>query len=174
MNKGPSEKIIILGAIAAIAAVVTCGYAILASGVLYFFKTSSGTTAQYFLTVDEVLRREAELVERNIRISGVVVGDSIEYDESALTLSFTIANVPADYETVEQLGGLEKVLHESANDPDNSTIKVIYVGLKPGPLQNESQPILTGRLGEDGIFYAQEILLRCPTRYEAAVPEQVQ
>jgi cytochrome c-type biogenesis protein CcmE len=27
-------------------------------------------------------------------------------------------------------------------------------------------------LGEDGKFYASELLLKCPTKYEEAVPEQ--
>jgi cytochrome c-type biogenesis protein CcmE len=31
---------------------------------------------------------------------------------------------------------------------------------------------MTGHMGEDGIFYAEELLLKCPTRYEEAVPEQ--
>jgi cytochrome c-type biogenesis protein CcmE len=51
---------------------------------------------------------------------------------------------------------------------------VVYVGVKPDLLQNEAQAIVTGELGEDGIFYANELLLRCPTRYEEAVPDQVE
>jgi cytochrome c-type biogenesis protein CcmE len=31
---------------------------------------------------------------------------------------------------------------------------------------------MTGHLGTDGVFYAEELLLKCPTRYEEAVPEQ--
>jgi cytochrome c-type biogenesis protein CcmE len=31
---------------------------------------------------------------------------------------------------------------------------------------------MTGHLGEDGVFYAEELLLKCPTRYEEAVPKQ--
>jgi cytochrome c-type biogenesis protein CcmE len=27
-------------------------------------------------------------------------------------------------------------------------------------------------MGADGVFYAEELLLKCPTRYEEAVPEQ--
>jgi cytochrome c-type biogenesis protein CcmE len=51
-------------------------------------------------------------------------------------------------------------------------MQVIYVGPKPDLLRNEAQAIMTGHLGEDGIFYAEELLLKCPTRYEEAVPEQ--
>jgi len=41
-------------------------------------------------------------------------------------------------------------------------------------LKDEAQAIMTGHLGEDGIFYADELLLKCPTKYEEAVPEQVE
>jgi len=40
-------------------------------------------------------------------------------------------------------------------------------------LTNEAQAIMTGSLGEDGVFYADELLLKCPSRYEEGVPSQV-
>jgi cytochrome c-type biogenesis protein CcmE len=49
---------------------------------------------------------------------------------------------------------------------------VVFVGPKPDLLQHEAQAIMTGRLGEDGKFFADELLLKCPTKYEDAVPEQ--
>ncbi|NJL57955.1 cytochrome c maturation protein CcmE [bacterium] len=32
----------------------------------------------------------------------------------------------------------------------------------PDLLQHEAQAILTGTLGDDGVFYATELLLKCP------------
>jgi cytochrome c-type biogenesis protein CcmE len=49
---------------------------------------------------------------------------------------------------------------------------VVYVGVKPDLLRNEAQAIVTGSVGADGVFHAEELLLKCPTRYEEAVPEQ--
>ena len=49
---------------------------------------------------------------------------------------------------------------------------VVYIGPKPDLLRHEAQAIMTGEMGEDGIFYADELLLKCPTKYEEAVPEQ--
>jgi cytochrome c-type biogenesis protein CcmE len=43
---------------------------------------------------------------------------------------------------------------------------------KPDLLRNEAQAIMTGRMGEDGAFHATELLLKCPTKYEEAVPQQ--
>jgi cytochrome c-type biogenesis protein CcmE len=38
-------------------------------------------------------------------------------------------------------------------------------------LKNEAQAIVTGKLGEDGMFYADELQLKCPTRYDEAPPQ---
>jgi cytochrome c-type biogenesis protein CcmE len=56
-------------------------------------------------------------------------------------------------------------------DPSRSRMKVVYVGPMPDLLRNEAQAIMTGHIGEDGVFYAEELLLKCH-RYEEAVPEQ--
>jgi cytochrome c-type biogenesis protein CcmE len=142
-----------------------------ASGVLLVNSASSSST-QYFLTVDELVTRKDRLVERNIRLSGAVIGESITFEESSSTLSFQIANVPADYAEVEQQGGLAMVLQSAVNDPNRQRIQIIYVGEKPELLRDMAQAIVTGQLHSDGIFYAEELLLKCPSRYEEAVPEQ--
>jgi len=127
----------------------------------------------YFVTVNEVLDQQGEIENRAIRISGVVVGDSIEYNQESLTLSFQIADIPGDLRQVEKQGGLALVLDEAVNDPTNSRIQVLYTGVKPDLLQHKAQVIMTGQLHADGIFYADEMLLKCPTKYEGGVPDQV-
>jgi cytochrome c-type biogenesis protein CcmE len=42
----------------------------------------------------------------------------------------------------------------------------------PDLLRHEAQAIVTGRVGADGVFEADELLLKCPTRYEEEVPVQ--
>jgi cytochrome c-type biogenesis protein CcmE len=41
-------------------------------------------------------------------------------------------------------------------------------------LRHEAQAILTGTLNDEGIFEAEELLLKCPSKYEDAVPDQVE
>ena len=94
------------------------------------------------------------------------------YEPETLTLAFTVAHVPGDNDEIEAQGGLAKVLYDAVNDPGRNQLQVIYVGPKPDLLRHEAQAIMTGELGEDGIFYADELLLKCPTKYEEAVPEQ--
>jgi len=149
------------------------GFLILAA-VVYLIASSTQASAQYFLTIDELKAKGASVVDKNIRISGAVIGDTINYDANTLTLSFVVAHVPGDNAEIEKEGGLAVVLHQAVIDPKRSQLKVVYVGVKPDLMRNEAQAIMTGHLGADGIFYAEELLLKCPTKYEEAVPKQVQ
>ncbi len=149
------------------------GFIIIAA-IVYLIASSTKTSAQYFLTVNEVYSKGDEYLDRDLRISGAVIGNSIEYDPESLRITFEIAHIPGDNHEIEKQGGLAAVLNKAVSDPNNKKIMIIYIGPKPDLLKNESQAILTGRLGEDGIFYADELLLKCPTKYEDAVPDQVE
>ncbi|OJX41194.1 MAG: hypothetical protein BGO78_00130 [Chloroflexi bacterium 44-23] len=159
VRKGGQTKFLIGGALI-IAAIV----------LLIFTNTKAG--AQYFLTVDELKNRQAEMVNRDIRISGAVLGDSIDYDTDNLILRFTVVQVPGDNKEIQALGGLGVVLHNAVMDTSLNRLPVIYEGVMPDLLRNEAQAIMTGYVDETGLFHAEELLLKCPTKYEEAVPEQ--
>jgi cytochrome c-type biogenesis protein CcmE len=148
------------------------GGLLIVAAIVYLIVTSTQASAQYFLTVDELSDRIGSEIGRDVRVSGAVIGDSVQYDPQSLTLEFTVAHVPGDNSEIEAQGGLGKVLYDAVNDPDRSRIQVVYIGPKPDLLRHEAQAIMTGELGDDGVFYAEELLLKCPTKYEEAVPEQ--
>jgi cytochrome c-type biogenesis protein CcmE len=150
------------------------GGLLILAAVVYLIVSSTQASAQYFMTVDELNAKGSGVVNKNVRVSGAVIGDTIKYDASTLTLSFDVAHVPGDNAEVEKEGGLAVVLHQAVIDPKREKLKVVYVGVKPDLMRNEAQAIMTGHLGDDGVFYADELLLKCPTKYEEAVPEQVQ
>jgi cytochrome c-type biogenesis protein CcmE len=142
------------------------------AAVVYLIFSSTQQAAEYFMTVDELKADGAAAVDKSVRLSGAVIGDSIQYDASTLTLTFDVAHVPGDNSEIEAQGGLAAVLKAAVADPTRTHVKVVYVGPRPDLLRNEAQAIMTGHLGADGIFYAEELLLKCPTKYEEAVPEQ--
>lgn len=148
------------------------GGLLIVAAVIYLIVTSTQASAQYFLTVDELSERKGSEISRDVRVSGAVIGDTIAYDPETLTLTFTVAHVPGDNSEIEAQGGLAKVLYDAVNDPDRARMEVVYIGPKPDLLRHEAQAIMTGQLGEDSVFYADELLLKCPTKYEEAVPEQ--
>ena len=148
------------------------GGLLIVAAVIYLIVSSTQASAQYFLTVEELNAKGASVSGRDLRISGAVIGDSIKYDPETLTLTFTVAHVPGDNGDIEAQGGLATVLHAAVADPDRARLPVVYTGVKPDLLRNEAQAIMTGRVGADGVFYADELLLKCPTKYEEAVPDQ--
>jgi cytochrome c-type biogenesis protein CcmE len=148
------------------------GGLLIVAAVIYLIISSTQASAQYFLTVDELNAKGSSVAGRDLRVSGAVIGDSIQYDPETLTLSFTVAHVPGDNKEIDAQGGLAEVLHQAVSDPSRSKMQVIYTGVKPDLLRHEAQAIMTGQLGDDGIFHAEELLLKCPTKYEEAVPEQ--
>ena len=148
------------------------GGLLLLAAVVYLIISSTQANAEYFLTVEELLARGQNVVGKNLRISGAVIGDTIQYDPQTLTLTFTIAHVPGDNKEIEAQGGLAEVLHQAVIDPNHPHIQVVYIGPRPDLLRNEAQAIMTGHLRENGIFYAEELLLKCPTRYEEVLPQQ--
>lgn len=149
------------------------GGVLIAAAIIYLIISSTKANAQYFFTLDELNSRGSSMVNQNVRISGAVIGSSIQYDPQSLDLHFTVANVPADNKQIEAQGGLAAVLHAAVTDPTRTHMQIVYNGPKPDLLRDEAQAIMTGHLGADNVFYADELLLKCPTKYEEAVPSQV-
>ena len=147
------------------------GALIVAAGInLIVSSTQAG--AQYFFTIDELNSKGGEVIGRDLRISGAVIGDSLEYDPETLTLRFMVAHVPGDNKEIDSYCVGVKVLYDAVNEPNRNQLQVVYNGVKPDLLRHEAQAIMTGQLAEDGVFHADELLYKCPTKYEEAVPEQ--
>jgi len=150
------------------------GGLLILGAIIYLLVSSTKSSIEYFMTVDELLDRGFETYDQSVRLSGAVVGTTIEYNPESLTLSFMIAHVPGDNNEIDALGGLAQVLHDAVSDPGRSRVTIVYSGVKPDLLVDEAQAIVIGRMGNDGIFYADELLLKCPTKYEESLPEQVE
>jgi len=147
------------------------GGLLIVAAVIVLAVTSLRGNTQYYFTINELLS-QANGQTQNVRVSGVVLGDTIHYDAASNTLTFTVANIPGDNATIDKMGGLAQALHIAATDPNAKQLKVRYLGSKPDLLTNEAQAIMTGSLGDDGVFTVSELLLKCPSRYEDSLPAQ--
>jgi len=146
------------------------GGLLIVAALIYLIATTTMNSAQYYMTVNELLESEKALSGRPVRVSGAVVGETVQYDPNTLELRFTIAHMP-DSPSELAAGGLAEALREAVSDPNAQRLEVVYVGPKPDLLKNEAAAILTGTLGDDGVFYATEVLFKCPTRYDEAPPD---
>lgn len=122
------------------------------SFVVYNAVSTGGT--QLYLTVEEYRTQEATLQDRNLRVSGWVVGESIQYTQ-------------IDAETSR----LEFDIVDDLSNPGQTLRVVAYNEPKPDLLQHEAQALVEGTAGENGVFVSNEggLLLKCPTRYEESV-----
>lgn len=152
---------------------ILAGFLILGA-VIYLIVTSTSRSAGFFLTIEELQALGTEAQHRNSTVSGAVLGESIRYEPSIPRVTFTMVQVPGDPKAIEAAGGLAKALHDAVNDPTAARLDVVYHGLQPDLLTHEAQAIVRGRLQADGVFYAEELLLKCPSRYVEDLPQQVE
>jgi len=135
------------------------GGLVILAAVGYLIISSFGSSSQYFLTVTELRDKGNDIVGDDVRISGIVIGDSISYSTAS-------GDPHLEFDVVDDLENPGNPLH------------VVYKGIKPDLLQHEAQAIIEGEWRGDGVFYAYDradsLLLKCPTRYEEDYPEQAE
>jgi cytochrome c-type biogenesis protein CcmE len=133
------------------------GVALIGAAVVFLIVTSMTASAQYFLTVTQLRDKGQAVVDQSVRISGAVIYDSsvlYEVRNNEPYLEFSVVD------TEDQIG-------------KETPLRIVYKGPKPDLLQPHAQAIVEGHLGSDGKFYADNLLLKCPTRYEDQFPNQV-
>ncbi len=86
---------------------VIAGLLIVAAAV-FLIVSNTGSTAHYFLTVEELQEMGPNAIGKNVTVSGAVLGDSIVYDPSIPRVTFTIVQVPGDPKEVERAGGWQR------------------------------------------------------------------
>ena len=143
------------------------GGAVIIVAVVMLAITSLNGNAQYYMTIDE-LKAAPDKWNQTLRISGAVRGETIQFDPASGNLSFEVVNVPGDMQSVDEMGGLAAMLHQAVSDPNAATLIIRYHGARPDLLKNEAQAIVTGKMQPDGTFLANDLLLKCPSKYQAA------
>lgn len=130
------------------------GALMLAAVVFLIFNALNSGGTQLYLTVEEFYAQQASLGDRDLRVSGWVIGDSIQYTQIDATTS------RLEFDIVDDLNNPTQKLHIVAmNEP------------LPDLLQHETQALVEGH-AENGIFISNQggLLLKCPTRYEDGEP----
>ena len=79
----------------------------------------------------------------SIRVMGFVKEGTVAQDPDALVTSFVMRN-----ETGEK------------------AIPVSFKGVTPGLFRDGTNVIASGRLGDDGVFHATDLMTKCPSKYE--------
>lgn len=117
------------------------GGAVIAIAIIYLIFTATQSTAAYFLTVEELYDKGSAIYGRNVRVSGKVAGDSIDFNSRDLMLHFGVVGESGE------------------------TLPVVFNGPKPDQMRHDAEAIIEGKF-DGNEFTAQTLLLKCPSRYE--------
>ena len=117
------------------------GAVILFVAIGFLVYNAVGRAGAYYLTVPELTSEAADHVGKNVRVSGVVLDNSVDYNSADLILQFKIGD-------------------------ENNQLPIYFNGPKPDNFSRATEAIVEGKYGEDGVLYAHTLLLKCPSRYE--------
>ena len=117
------------------------GGGVIALAIVYLIFTATQSTAAYFLTIGEVYAKGPAVYGRNLRVSGKVINDSVDYNSRDLVLRFKIVDEKGD------------------------TLPILFNGPKPDQLRPDAEAIVEGKFDGQQLT-AQTLLLKCPSRYE--------
>lgn len=95
----------------------------------------------FFVSVSEVVAGEYPQ-ERNFRVGGLVVAGSMEREEGSLDLRFNVTDL-------------------------NCELAVMYSGVLPDLFREGQGVVAHGRMGDEGVFLADEILAKHDENYMA-------
>jgi len=120
---------------------IIIGVVIIVGALAFLIFSGFKDNASYYLTVSELYAKDNLTPQDGVRIHGYVNPETILWDADAIEVYFDL------YE-------------------DSDTVKVYYKGIKPDQLADAQQVVVEGHLREDGVFQANQIMLKCPSKYE--------
>jgi cytochrome c-type biogenesis protein CcmE len=123
---------------------------VLASAFGFMMWTTLRDGAEYFKHVDEVVAQRASLEGKKLQVQGYVIPGSILVKPNTLEYRFRIQNNPI-----------------RSGEPGN-VMNVSFTGTPPDTFKDEAEVVAHGQLKSDGAFEANQVIAKCPSKYEAA------
>lgn len=120
------------------------GGAVILVTIVYLMITSISSTGAYYITVSDLQNQPASSIGKKARVEGTLVSDSEDWDAVNLLLKFRM------------------------QDETGAQIVVSFHGSRPSNFTRATEAIVEGELLPDGTFRADNLLLKCPSRYEEA------
>lgn len=119
------------------------GGAAVVLAIAYLILSSTHGATVYALTIHELKSRGQAAYDQGVRVGGTVDGQSIRWDDERMLLNFSLVD-GAD------------------------SLPVHYQGSQPDMFRDGAEALVEGRLLSTGVFEAKKLLLKCPSKYEAA------
>lgn len=119
------------------------GGAIVILAIVFLSYMGLQSSATYYYEVSEFLAQGNSIYDENVRVNGQVADGSVEQEAQGTILRFTVIDIE-----------------------EEGSLPVFYQGVAPDTFKEGSEVVVEGHLDSDGIFQADIILAKCPSRYE--------
>lgn len=100
----------------------------------------------YFVTLDELLRQPDTRAGQQLRVNAKLIGSSVSFDPDRVLLKFTLTD-------------------------GKQSLPVVYKGVRPSTFEDGTEVLVEGRF-QGGTFQAENLLTKCPSKYEAKTQDQ--
>ncbi|MBI4671222.1 MAG: cytochrome c maturation protein CcmE [Chloroflexi bacterium] len=111
-------------------------------GVIGFVAVNSfQANTVYYYTLSELSAQRAQLSGQTVRVSAPLDKASIQNDQKNLVLQFNLVE-------------------------GDQVLPVVYRGVAPDTMSNGESVVAEGKLDANGVFQADSILVKCPSKYE--------
>ena len=132
------------------------GGIVLISAVVFLVVNAMSGSTQLYKTVNEFYADQDRLIGRDLRVSGWVIGDTIQYTQ------IDAHNSRLEFDITDDL----------TNTAGRRLRVVVLNEPRPDLLQHEAQALVEGHGDANGLFTSDPggLMLKCPTRYEEMDP----
>ena len=123
---------------------------VLASAFGFMMWTTLREGAEYFKHVDEVVAQRPSLEGKKLQVQGYVIPGSILVQPNTLEYRFKLQNNPI------------------RSDEPGNVMNISFKGTPPDTFKDEAEVVAHGQLRSDGGLDANQVIAKCPSKYEAA------
>ena len=127
---------------------MAAGLGIIVASLVYLVVTGFQNTSVYYLTVSEFHTRQTGVAGKRVKVAGKVVAGSIQQDKGTMQVRFRAEE-----------GG--------------QVLPVVYRGIVPDTFKDGAEVVVEGKRQADGVFRAETLLAKCPSKYEGMDLEQI-
>jgi cytochrome c-type biogenesis protein CcmE len=139
---------------------LTLASAGIAVALVLLMVTAIRAASAYYYTLPQFRALGSAAVGPFVKVNGSV-GQDVRWDPLTQELTFEIVAASA-----APGSGAE----ESAGGAAVAPLPVVYRGPEPDTFKPGISVVVAGRLDPSGTFSAEQVLVKCPSHYEAALP----
>ncbi|MBU8879826.1 cytochrome c maturation protein CcmE [Bacillus sp. FJAT-29790] len=118
------------------------GLSLFAAAIMIMFFSTMPSAGSKEVTIEELLNKKDSLKDEYIMTQGLLKQDSIDWNADKIELKFEIS------------------------EESGASLPIRYMGVKPDNFSEDVIVIVEGFLKENGVFEAEKVQTKCPSKYE--------